>query len=85
MIDAKPKIQGDQLNMAAFFWYLVKSYLSMQCTLLFTFSLDKSLFTRYQKKTAMFNWSTCNNECNIHGLNPSPPKKLFPYLRFRWC
>ena len=38
-----PVVQGGQLNMAVFFWYLVKSDLSSVCTLLFTCTLDKSL------------------------------------------
>ena len=44
-------IQPEQMNMAVFFWYLVQS------TLLYTRKLDKSRFTRYQKHTAMYNWS----------------------------
>ena len=44
------KVQGDQLNMVVCFWYLVKSDFS---------SVHKSLFTRYQKNTIMFNRSAC--------------------------
>ena len=47
-------IQGELLNMAVFFWYLGKSDLSVQLR-----TLDKSHFSRYQKSTAMFNWSPC--------------------------
>ena len=43
------KVQGDQLNMAVFFWYLEKS----------------SLFKRYQKNTAMFNQSPCRKTNNM--------------------
>ena len=40
---ASVELQPDQINMAEFFWYLVKSDLSnVQCTLLYTCS-------RYQK------------------------------------
>ena len=48
-------IQGDQLNMAVFFWYTVKSDLFSvrYCTHVYT---DNALNTRYQKNTAMFNW-----------------------------
>ena len=45
-------IHGDQLNMAMFFWYLVKSDLSIQPT-------SSHFFLRYQKNTAIFNWSPC--------------------------
>ena len=48
-------IEGDQINMAVFLWYLVKSYLSglRYCTRI---TPVKLLFKRYQKNTAMFNW-----------------------------
>ena len=46
-------VQGDQLNMAVFFWYIANS---VQCTCAVAY---KSLFTRYQKITAMFIWSPC--------------------------
>ena len=53
-------IQGDQLNIAACFWYLVKSNLSsLNVYISVHWTLDKSLFTKYQKNTAMFNWSPC--------------------------
>ena len=50
---------GDQLNMAACFWYLVKSYVSGRHVYIVAihWTVDKSLFTRYLKTTAMFNWS----------------------------
>ena len=44
----------NQINMAVFFWYIVKKGL-VQCTPLYACTLDKSLFTRYQKHTAMLN------------------------------
>ena len=40
-----------------FFWYLKKRL--VQFTLPYTCRLNKSHFTRYQKNTAMFNWSPC--------------------------
>ena len=50
-------IQGDQLNMVVFFWYLEKSDLS---------SVDVysslywwAIFYKVPKKHAMFNWSPC--------------------------
>ena len=46
-------IQGDQ-----FTWPCCKKW-PVQCTLLYTCALDTSLFTRFQKKTAMFIWSPC--------------------------
>ena len=52
------EVQGDQLNMAVFFWFLFKKWL-VQCTLLYTCTLNKSLLIRYQKNKAMFNWSPC--------------------------
>ena len=60
--------------MAVCFFYLIKWL--FQCTLLYTYSLDKPLFTRYQKHSAMFNWSPCRfrvraiNEvgCSIPGI-----------------
>ena len=51
------KVQGDQLNMAVFFGNFVK--VTCPCTLLRTCTLEKALFTRYQKNTAMFIWSPC--------------------------
>ena len=54
-------VQPDQINMAVLFWYLAKCDLStVQCKLLVTRKLEKSLFTRYQKHTAKYNWSPCN-------------------------
>ena len=41
-----------------FLQYLWKKWL-VQCVLLYTCTQDKPLFTRYQKHTAMFNWSPC--------------------------
>ena len=42
------------------FWHLVRSDLSwVRYYTLYTSTLDKSLFTLYQKHTAMFNWSPC--------------------------
>ena len=48
-------IQGNQFIMAVFFCYLVKSDLPSvrYCTR----AQDKSLFPRYRKKMAIFNWS----------------------------
>ena len=53
----RPKhiIQGDQLNMAMVFRYLLKSNFS-SVHVHSSVSLDKKLFKRYQKNTAMFNW-----------------------------
>ena len=47
-------MQPDQINMAVFLWYLVKSVATIQFR-----ALDKSRFTRYQKQTAMYNCSLC--------------------------
>ena len=44
---------GDQSNMAVFFWHLVQS----DYTLLYTCTLGKTIFPRYQKNTNMFTWS----------------------------
>ena len=52
-------VQGDQLNMAIFFCYVVKSDLSMVYSTVYTRTLDKSLITRYKKHTDMYNWSPC--------------------------
>ena len=51
-------VKGDQLNMAVFFWYPEKSDLS-NVQRVKKRTLEKSLFTRYQKKTPMFNWLPC--------------------------
>ena len=49
-------IKDDRINMAVFFQYFVKNDLyNVQCIV----TLDKSLFTGYQKHTAMFNLSPC--------------------------
>ena len=40
-----------------FFYYLLK--VTCPGTLLYNFTMDKSLFIWYQKNTAMFNWSSC--------------------------
>ena len=52
---------GSPVKHGRVFWYLEKSDLTrvgyctrVQCT------LDKSIFTRYEKNTAMFNWSPLN-------------------------
>ena len=45
------QVQGDQVYMAVFFWYLVKPL--VQCTRVLLRSLDKSLFTRHQNDTAI--------------------------------
>ena len=48
-------IQTGQINMAVFFWYLVKSDLScVGCCTVYTRTLDKSLYTRYQKHRSMY-------------------------------
>ena len=51
------QVQGHQLYLAVFFWYLVKRI--VQCTRVLLRSLDKPLFTRHQNDTAMLNWSPC--------------------------
>ena len=51
----RPDLQGHQLYMAVYFWYLVKGNLSG--TLLYNRVHYMSIFTRYQKNTAMFIWS----------------------------
>ena len=51
------QIQGDQRKMAVFFWYLVKRVTCPASVP--TEHVQKSLYTRYQKNTAMFNWSHC--------------------------
>ena len=62
-------VQGDQVNMTVCLWYFVKK-LHVQFTLLYIV-LQKSLFTRCQKKAAMFNWSPCRGwDC------PPPPPSL---------
>ena len=48
-------IQGEQLNIAVFFWYLGKS--DFVCKRVQQRTPDKSRFTRYLKNTATFNWS----------------------------
>ena len=48
--------QVAQLYMALCFWYLM---ISDQCTRIHQRALDQSLFTRYQKHTAIFIWSDC--------------------------
>ena len=52
-------IQDDQINKAVFFWYLVKRDLSSVRYCTYTCTLDKSRFPRYQKNSAMLNWSPC--------------------------
>ena len=52
-------LQGDQLNMAVFLWYLLERELSSVRYCMYTRTLYKSLSTSYQKNTAMFNWSPC--------------------------
>ena len=47
------------MNMAVFFWYLGKSDLSSAGYLLYTRTLDKSLFSWYNKHTTMYDWSPC--------------------------
>ena len=54
------EIQSDQINMTVCFWYRVVK-------LLYTRTLDNSLFTRYQKHTAMFNWSRSSTEIGGEG------------------
>ena len=48
-------IQGKQLNMAMFFWYIVKSDFS-SLHVYIRVHWDKSLYVRYQENMAMFNW-----------------------------
>ena len=48
-----PGLHSDQLYKVACFWYLV------QCTRVQYHTLDKSIFTTYQKNTALFIWSGC--------------------------
>ena len=72
-------IQGDQLNMALCFWYRRKRRL-VQCTLLYTCTLEKS---RYQKNTAMFNWSPCSQFFpNFSGIPFRGVAKQKSYLHF---
>ena len=62
------QIQGDQLNMAVFFWYLVKGDLS--CVHVYRLqnrTLDKSLCTRYQKKDHVYHVSLYVAHCNAAG------------------
>ena len=58
-IDTDLTVQGDQLNMDVFFWYLGENGLSTVHVYVQWRILNKSLFTRYQKNTAMFSWSPC--------------------------
>ena len=51
------RVQSDQINMVMFFWYLVKSDFSIVSYCKNSCTLDRPLFTRYQKQTAMLNWS----------------------------
>ena len=62
-------IQGDQLKMAVFFWYLEKGDLPSVHMYVQWRTLDESLYTRYQKNTAMFNWSPCTKKI----LDEAPP------------
>ena len=52
------RVQGDQLNIAVSFWYLVKSDLSSEryCTRVHWTS---HFFQGTRKNTAVFNWSPC--------------------------
>ena len=52
------KVKGDELNMAVSFWYLGKSDLSSLHVYTVQFC---TLFPRYKKNTAMFNWSPCTH------------------------
>ena len=49
-------IQGDQLYLSVYFWYLGKKWL-FHCPRVPQRTLDKSIFTRYQNNMAMFIWS----------------------------
>ena len=56
-------LQPVKIKMAMFFWYLVKSCLpSVGYSTHVRRTMDKSIFTRYQKYTTMYNWSPfmCN-------------------------
>ena len=55
----------------------------VQCTLLYTGTLDKALFTRYQEPTAMFNWSPCMYIKN--SLNLAWVKILNKYKKHLWA
>ena len=44
-------VQGNQLYMAVYFWYILKRYLSIATVK--GCKLEKSLFTRYQNNTAI--------------------------------
>ena len=58
-------IQGNQLNMAVFFWYLEKVICPVW-KVLYTRSLDKSLLTRYQNKRLCLTVHLVYQErCNI--------------------
>ena len=57
----------------------------VQCTLLYKCTLDKSLFTRYQKHMAMFNWSPCTWAWIFEETIYLPRRKgSFPNPSF-WC
>ena len=53
-------LQGNQLYMTCVSGFLVENVLVRYC--LYTCTLDKSLFTRYQKNTALVNWSPCKTD-----------------------
>ena len=50
-------IQVDQLNFTVFL--VPHKKCTVQCTVLFTCTIDRRIFARYQKNTTMFNWSPC--------------------------
>ena len=53
----------------------------VQCTLLFTCTLDNSLLPMYEKHTAMFNWSPCIS-CNGKLVGTNTPLTLSCILLF---
>ena len=55
------QVQPDQINMTVNF---------VKCTLLYLRILDKSLFTRHQKHTAMYNRSPCCWKLVLRAMSP---------------
>ena len=53
-------IQGDQLNMAVFFWYLLKCDLCSARYSTRVHLINNFLHGTAEKSTAMFNWSPCS-------------------------
>ena len=58
LVTCRVVLQGDQLNMAVFSCILEYETCSVLYTCTVSF-IDKYIFTRYHKNTAIYNWSLC--------------------------